>query len=32
MKFTAGEILCLSLLVLGSAWISYHLHLLLYHP
>jgi hypothetical protein len=32
MKFTAVEILCLSLLVLGSAWLSYRLHLLFFHP
>jgi hypothetical protein len=32
MKFTTVEILCLCLVILGSAWISYRLHFLLYHP
>lgn len=32
MKFTAFDILLLSLIVLSSAWLSYRLHLLLFHP
>ena len=32
MKFTNVEIFGLVLIILGSAWISYRLHLLLYHP